>query len=1032
MFVQGEVNVLGGQDWDGKGNVHIYANAFLFATAQSKVFYAYTDTPTEKEMWMRAIQLSVVTTPSNLLPHSPNASLATPNVAPTGGRSSSPMASPTVDAQSQLSKSPEVQTPNAVLETCLTRDCDAMGRTRCHSCDHWLCDKHLDVTHKIPLLQSGLYLAQKCCAECYRSQLVVNFVKNIVERLQAGLCVYPSPLDLEHPIVLVTTTRPSHTPATSIALSLFHKGEITAEELEQLLSADQNFLDHTSAPETEIPLDLNILALHRQFRAPDFDVCKAILLLHQHLDQNVLLFKPIVEKLLAMSFTNIENVEFYWPQIVHAYLRLPLFSFTQMFWLDEFILSVCSRSIHLALQLMWQLQGALEDCCVLGIAKDVEDRYTRIVRLMLAIEVEIVGHTMKQAVQHTRRLRPVDVPRFTETQLHVLEEKWEECRSYQWRSQQQRVATRSPGSPPVATTEDRTMFNNPTLDSPKASYVEALCHDRSRSSQDNVHELPLRLFSPASRRSSSSPLSSSSGMSSFQKHLLTPKDPTSPNFERSISLPLENRSERRSHSRRSSSSSSSRNHSIMSELGAEGMMMGSSLMIEQQPSSSVHQLLDERKSSCTGQRPRGLSSFQKFVLSNYFSDEREFVDQITEIAEKMRFVQPPSERKKELSKCLDALDFPELVYIPLVKATDAFERIIRIPPNEATAFSTKARVPIMLIFEVIRGQQQQQQQQSSLAQNNNNNDDVESSESSNSQLGHQTLVISLPTEILTPDDEDLEVDRLIESESPDLYSHLEEEEEEEEEKPDSRRGQAPPTPMTIDDETVCDTPGYDLEEVENSRTKNPFLDRTESKMQDIGTSVEHQKKKSHDPSPEPTTNTEDHPTTVELTEAQALERETIRKSELHAAFGESWDAKRERLRALSPFRSIPGWDVVSMIGKSNDDLRQEVFALQIIQKFADIFKAANLPLWLKSYRILGTSSSTGLIETLVNAISLDGLKKRDGYVNLRVHFEKSYGPPDSLRYQQAHAKYIQSMAAYALVTYLMQIKDRVRSDGVTS
>ena len=162
---------------------------------------------------------------------------------------------------------------------------------------------------------------------------------------------------------------------------------------------------------------------------------------------------------------------------------------------------------------------------------------------------------------------------------------------------------------------------------------------------------------------------------------------------------------------------------------------------------------------------------------------------------------------------------------------------------------------------------------------------------------------------------------------------------------------------------------------------------------------------------------------MELTE-EAIERENARKGELDAAFGESWDAKRERLQQASPFGHLPGWDIVSMIGKSNDDLRQEVFALQLIQKFRDIFLQAQLPMWLKCYRIVATSSSTGLIETLVNAISLDGLKKREGYVSLRQHFEKSYGPVDSAKFTEARRNLIQSMAAYSLVSYFLQIKDR--------
>ncbi|CAK4932692.1 unnamed protein product [Aphanomyces euteiches] len=61
MRLKGEVDVIGVQDWDGKGNMHIYTNGFLFATAQNKIFYAYADTAMDKERWHRAIQMNIET-----------------------------------------------------------------------------------------------------------------------------------------------------------------------------------------------------------------------------------------------------------------------------------------------------------------------------------------------------------------------------------------------------------------------------------------------------------------------------------------------------------------------------------------------------------------------------------------------------------------------------------------------------------------------------------------------------------------------------------------------------------------------------------------------------------------------------------------------------------------------------------------------------------------------------------------------------------------------------------------------------------
>jgi hypothetical protein len=141
------------------------------------------------------------------------------------------------------------------------------------------------------------------------------------------------------------------------------------------------------------------------------------------------------------------------------------------------------------------------------------------------------------------------------------------------------------------------------------------------------------------------------------------------------------------------------------------------------------------------------------------------------------------------------------------------------------------------------------------------------------------------------------------------------------------------------------------------------------------------------------------------------------------AFGESWANKKARVKASSADGGRPGWDLLSMIVKSNDDLRQEVCMVQLIELCRDIFLDAGLELWLEPYGIISTTSSTGMIETLTDALSLDALKKKEGYVSLARHFEVSYGH-DKARLAQAKRNFISSLAAYSLVCYAFQIKDR--------
>jgi phosphatidylinositol 4-kinase len=140
-------------------------------------------------------------------------------------------------------------------------------------------------------------------------------------------------------------------------------------------------------------------------------------------------------------------------------------------------------------------------------------------------------------------------------------------------------------------------------------------------------------------------------------------------------------------------------------------------------------------------------------------------------------------------------------------------------------------------------------------------------------------------------------------------------------------------------------------------------------------------------------------------------------------FGESWTEKVARLRATSEFGTMAGWNLCSFIVKSNDDLRQEMCCMQMIELCSDIFRDANLDLRLRPYRIISTSARTGLVETLVDTISLDALKKTDDFVDLPTYFAEVYSGSEERLSKAKHA-FASSLAAYSLLCYLLMIKDR--------
>ncbi|OQS01304.1 phosphatidylinositol kinase (PIK-J) [Achlya hypogyna] len=142
-------------------------------------------------------------------------------------------------------------------------------------------------------------------------------------------------------------------------------------------------------------------------------------------------------------------------------------------------------------------------------------------------------------------------------------------------------------------------------------------------------------------------------------------------------------------------------------------------------------------------------------------------------------------------------------------------------------------------------------------------------------------------------------------------------------------------------------------------------------------------------------------------------------------FRERWSEKEDRLRPTSEFGHLPGWRLIPVIVKSNDDLRQEQFAAQLIQQCHKVFVDANIPLTLRPYDVIATSATSGFIEAVPDTVSLDSLKKNDpDYTTLLDFYVRYFGPQDSSRFKRARRNFVESLAAYSIVCYVFQIKDR--------
>ncbi|KUI65444.1 Phosphatidylinositol 4-kinase PIK1 [Cytospora mali] len=168
-----------------------------------------------------------------------------------------------------------------------------------------------------------------------------------------------------------------------------------------------------------------------------------------------------------------------------------------------------------------------------------------------------------------------------------------------------------------------------------------------------------------------------------------------------------------------------------------------------------------------------------------------------------------------------------------------------------------------------------------------------------------------------------------------------------------------------------------------------------------------------------------------------LQRKGDRDDPSAAVFGEAWQVKKERIRRSSPYGWMKNWDLVSVIVKTGADLRQEAFACQLIDVCHRIWTDAGVGVWVKVMRILVTGESSGLIETITNGVSLHSIKRsltlasietgqnpRRRIATLRDHFLKAFGAPDSDAYKAGVDAFKRSLAAYSVISYVLQLKDR--------
>src|SRR6218665_830640 len=88
-----------------------------------------------------------------------------------------------------------------------------------------------------------------------------------------------------------------------------------------------------------------------------------------------------------------------------------------------------------------------------------------------------------------------------------------------------------------------------------------------------------------------------------------------------------------------------------------------------------------------------------------------------------------------------------------------------------------------------------------------------------------------------------------------------------------------------------------------------------------------------------------------------------------------------------------------------------------------IWEEERLPLWIKPYSIIVTSNDSGIIEPIVNAVSLHQIKKQSK-LSLLGYFIQEFGATTTEEFLEAQRNFVQSCAGYCILCYLLQVKDR--------
>ncbi|CAC9508760.1 putative phosphatidylinositol 4-kinase alpha [Leishmania infantum JPCM5] len=115
--------------------------------------------------------------------------------------------------------------------------------------------------------------------------------------------------------------------------------------------------------------------------------------------------------------------------------------------------------------------------------------------------------------------------------------------------------------------------------------------------------------------------------------------------------------------------------------------------------------------------------------------------------------------------------------------------------------------------------------------------------------------------------------------------------------------------------------------------------------------------------------------------------------------------------------------VKACIFKMGDDCRQDQISLQLIGLIQRILNSVGVPSFLYPYRVITTGQSSGIIECVPRSRSRNEIGKLVES-NVAEFFVQTFGHPESAGFRRARENFVRSTAAYSVVSFILNIKDR--------